>query len=78
MNGNKLYTILRILPKQVSSVRRVLCQPHHALLAYLEKRATDAKLDSKHRFLQEQHISEEGFYSSEVITHLKASWLGAT
>ena len=60
------------------SVGRVLCQPCRDLLAYLEKRATDAELDSKQRFLQEQHINVEGFYSSKVITHLKASWLGTT
>ena len=68
LEENKLDTILRILPKQLSSVGAyTVTATSYALLAYMEKRATEAELDSIQRFLQEQHINVGGFYSSQVI-----------
>ena len=68
LEENKLDTILRILPKQLSSEGAyTVTATSYALLAYMEKRATEAELDSIQRFLQEQHINVGGFYSSQVI-----------
>lgn len=64
---SKLDTILRILPKQVSSVGAyTVTATSYALLAYVENRAPEVELESIQMFLQEQHINIGGFYSSQV------------
>ena len=64
-----LDTTLRLLPKKGSSVGAyTVTATSYALLSYLANGESDSDLDSIQKFLQEQHLSVGGFYSSHVCT----------
>lgn len=64
-----LDTNVRIMPKKGSSVGAyTVTATSYALMAYLESGQPEDDLDSIQKFLQEQHLSVGGFYSSHVCT----------
>jgi len=60
-------TTLRIMPKKGDSVGAyTVAATSFALMAYMENSEPISQLDEIQRFLQEQHLSVGGFYSSHV------------
>lgn len=67
LQPTRLDTQLKLMPKKISSVGAyTVTATAYALLAFLENWEREEELDSIQRFLQEQHLTVGGFFSTQV------------